>query len=217
MPYKRANTELKVGIFVVFGLLIFVVFVFYISDFNFIKKGYTIKAVFGFANGVKENSPVRFAGVDMGEVKSLTVKTDLTKDKKTIVEMVIWLKENAQVPKDSTLVVNTLGLLGEKYVEIFPGTDYANILKEGDTIRGEDPVSMHAVGKTMQDISVQIKEELAGLKAITDQIKSGQGTLGKLLYDDTIYKNFEELTEDLKKHPWKLFWKGKEEPRPAKK
>jgi hypothetical protein len=37
-----------------------------------------------------------------------------------------------------------------------------------------------------------------------------EGTIGKLLYDDTIYKELEALAVDLRKHPWKLFWKTKE-------
>jgi hypothetical protein len=43
-----------------------------------------------------------------------------------------------------------------------------------------------------------------------DKINSGQGTIGKLIYDDKIYNDLEAMVADLRKNPWKLFWKTKE-------
>jgi len=45
------------------------------------------------------------------------------------------------------------------------------------------------------------------LNSILESVKSGQGTIGKLLYDDTVYKDLEGLTSDLKANPWKLLRK----------
>ena len=44
---------------------------------------------------------------------------------------------------------------------------------------------------------------------ILEKVKNKEGSLGKLIYDDTIYKELEALTVDIRQHPWKLFIKTK--------
>ena len=49
------------------------------------------------------------------------------------------------------------------------------------------------------------------IKEINEKIKKGEGTIGQLLMNDSIYKNLEEFTADLKKHPWKLLNRPRED------
>jgi phospholipid/cholesterol/gamma-HCH transport system substrate-binding protein len=113
------------------------------------------------------------------------------------------VNKNVQIPKDSTVWVNTLGLLGEKYVEIMPGKDYASCLQPEETLLGKDPIPMHEVTALAKDIVANLDESIV-------RINKKEGTVGKLLYDDTVYNELEALVTDLRKHPWKLFWKTKE-------
>jgi len=61
---------------------------------------------------------------------------------------------------------------------------------------------MNEVGDMAHKIVSDIDESIV-------QIKEGTGTIGKLLFDDTIYKDIEAMVLDLRKHPWKLFFKSK--------
>lgn len=204
------SNEFKVGIFVLVGIIILVFLVFFISDFQIIQPRYKIKTIFTFANGVKNNSPLRVAGVDSGEVKSIRILPVEGNGKDTHVEMTIWVRKGVQIPADSKVFINTLGLLGEKYIEIVPGRDYKNVLKEGDSIRGQDPISMYDVSNIIQGMAKQLKDSIDSLQHIAESLDSGQGTIGKLLKDDSLYNNIDELILDLKAHPWKLFFKTKE-------
>ena len=65
-----------------------------------------------------------------------------------------------------------------------------------------NPIAMHEVAELAKTIAADIEESFA-------RINRQEGTVGKLLYDDTIYNELEALVVDLKKHPWKLFWKPK--------
>jgi phospholipid/cholesterol/gamma-HCH transport system substrate-binding protein len=201
MLFGKTKLELKVGVFVFFGLIILMVFVLSIGGFKTWSSGYRVKFVFNFINGVKIGAPVRFAGLDVGQVKQ--IKLIPIDGEKTRVEITGWVKKEVKIPVDSTVWVNTLGLLGEKYIEIMPGTDAKNILPAGQALSGTDPVAMHEVGELAKKIADD-------LDALIVKIKNGEGTLGKLLTDDTIYTEVESLILDLRKHPWKLFWKGKE-------
>ena len=112
----ESNLELKVGTFVIIALILLCIFVFMISDISLFKPGWNLKLIFGFADGVKIAAPVRVAGVDMGKVKEIKMFYD-TKEKKTVIEILVWLSSDAKVPVDSRAWVNQLGLLGEKLGE----------------------------------------------------------------------------------------------------
>jgi len=201
MLFGKTKLELKVGIFVFFGLVILMIFVLSIGGFKTWSSGYRVKFIFNFINGVKIGAPVRFAGLDVGQVKQIRlIPID---GERTRLEIIAWVKKEVKIPIDSTVWVNTLGLLGEKYVEIMPGINSRELLSPEEALVGKDPVAMHEVG----ELAKRIADDL---DAVIVKIKRGEGTLGKLVTDDTIYTEVEALVLDLKKHPWKLFWKGKE-------
>ena len=122
------NFELKVGIFTFIGIVILFIIIFSIGELYFFKPGYNIRVVFGFANGIAGAAPVRVAGVEAGEVKDINIFYDKL-DNKSKVEILIWLREHVKIELDATAHINTLGLLGEKYLEIMPKNES---LWEGD-------------------------------------------------------------------------------------
>ncbi|MFC1709197.1 MlaD family protein [Candidatus Omnitrophota bacterium] len=222
MANSSKGLELKVGIFVFIGLIILVIFVLMIGDFRLINPGYTFKVSFSFANGVKKSAPVRVSGVEMGEVRAIEFSYDV-ETKKPLVIIDVWVKKEANVPADSRVWVNMLGLLGEKYIEIIPGRDYEHLIGEGSLIIGEDPIAIQEltdlsreiaeqVGDTVSDVSVTLSKlntTLDSINMILTNVEQGDGTIGKLFYDDSLYNNIEEMFGDLKKHPWKLLYRPK--------
>jgi len=203
MIFGKTKMEMKVGIFVFVGLVLLFVFILSIGGFRTWTSGYKVNFTFHFVNGVKLGAPVRYAGVDVGEVKRINFITKPGEPEK--IELACWIKKEVNIPMDSTIWVNTLGLLGEKYVEIMPGKDYTKFLAAGESLVGIDPIPMHEVFRMAKGIGENIN---AGVV----RINSGEGTIGKLLYNDTIYNELEALVIDIRKHPWKLFVKTKDKP-----
>jgi phospholipid/cholesterol/gamma-HCH transport system substrate-binding protein len=208
MP-DRAKSELQLGIFVFIGLIILAILIFSIGDFKTWNSGYNVVFDFGFINGVKVGAPVRFAGMDVGEVKNMSVVVQ-PETKNTRVRVDCWLKKEIKIPVDSAVWINTLGLLGEKYIEIMPGKNYDSVLKPDTIFIGKDPIAMHEVAQIAKDLASEIN-------TVVTRLQNKEGTVGRLLYDDAVYKEIEvimktleELTLDLKSHPWKLFFKPKE-------
>jgi len=202
MIFGKTKLELKVGIFVFIGLAVLVIFVLSIGGFKTWSSGYRINLVFNFINGVKIGAPVRFAGVDVGEVKKINLQFKPVENR-TDVCLEVWIRDIVRVPIDSTVWVNTLGLLGEKYVEIIPGKDYSHTLKENQSLTGTDPVPTHELFSKAQSI-------MDNLDSGITKIVHKEGTLGKLLYDDKVYNELEALVTDVRKNPWKLLIKTKE-------
>jgi phospholipid/cholesterol/gamma-HCH transport system substrate-binding protein len=208
MAQNTRSLEFKVGIFVFVGILILSWFVFRIGDVKLSTGGYHLRVMFGFANGIKIGAPVRVAGVDKGEVKE--IKLTHSTDGKPTVFIRIWMDGDTQIPVDSRAWVNTLGLLGEKYLEIIPGQDYNKLLVADSLLVGEDPTSVQEVTDLAKDIALQVKDTLNTLNSVLTDMHEGRGTIGKLFTDDRLYTDIEEMFADLKKHPWKLLYRPKE-------
>lgn len=195
--------ELKVGVFILIGVAILFLIVFSIGDINFSKSGYTIGVEFNFANGLAVSAPVRLAGVRIGQVQSVRIgyEKDTGHPK---AEITAWVDQSAKIEKDSKVTINQLGLLGEKYLEIMPGTTGTALVKPGDKIVGHDPVSMEKITENLANLSDDVK-------SIVERLRKGEGTIGKLLVDEKIYNDLEAFVADIKAHPWKLLNKPRGE------
>jgi phospholipid/cholesterol/gamma-HCH transport system substrate-binding protein len=220
--------ELKVGLFVLLAMLALTFFVLSISDLSFFEKGRHIQVVFGFASGLREAAPVRLAGVEVGLVKKLQVFVDKADGRKTKVRVNIWIKDNIAIPADSDITINQLGILGEKYLEIIPGSS-TDLIKDDGVAIGHDPVPIEKVTEKVDSLMSKLEvtvnnvnngiltdknkksleNALEGVGILGTDLKEGRGTLGKLLTDESIYNNLDDLTSDLKGNPWKLLYRPK--------
>jgi phospholipid/cholesterol/gamma-HCH transport system substrate-binding protein len=216
MEAKPMSFEIKVGIFVFLGILIMFIIVFSIGEFYMLKPTYKFRVVFGFANGIEAGAPVRLAGINVGEIEDVGVYYDESAQR-TKVYLMAKLKKNAQVEKDAICKINTLGLLGEKYLEISPGTQATGFIQNNDVVIGSDPVPMEEVTKTMKELSDSARSVTDSAKTILERLEKGEGSIGKLLKEEDVYddlrattSNFRDFSEDIKLHPWKLLIKGKE-------
>ena len=99
-------------------------------------------------------------------------------------------------------MINTLGLLGEKYLEVFPG-ESKRFLEDGSVLAGIDPIST-------ETMTMELMELLGSFKVVAKRLEEGEGTVGRFLTDESVYENIEAFTEDIKENPWKLMNKPKD-------
>ena len=224
---RRYLLEIKIGTFFLIGLFLFFVALVSIRQATFLKNTVTVKVQFKFAEGLRPSSPVRFCGVDIGSVASVDV---VSKDGQSPIVMVaIKVDPSAKIPKGSSFFVNSLSLFGEKYLEITPPLEIKKgYLENNDVVDGLSPIPLFAMflnfDKTMSDVAAfvregDIKDSLAqtlvnmrdttdSLKMIMGDVHSGRGTVGKLFYDESLYRDINEFVADIKAHPWKLLYKS---------
>lgn len=221
--------EIKVGLFVFIAFILLAVVVFSITDFYTAQPHYALRVRFNFANGIQAGAPVRLAGVDVGEVRSVMVYRDVA-SQQTMAELDVQLSSKAQVEEDAVAYINTLGLIGEKYMEIIPGTAGARVLTSGEVMQGKNSIPSEqlmeagfqmvkrmdqlitSVNAVVSDASLRgavknLNQTLDHANAIMAQIRQGQGTVGRLLTQDDLYQDLKELMADVKAHPWKLLYR----------
>ncbi|MBU1998224.1 MAG: MlaD family protein [Candidatus Omnitrophota bacterium] len=215
MEFGKTRVEYKIGFFVFTGLIILVIFILMIGDLKHAFSKHKINFIFNFVNGVKIGAPVRYAGLDIGEIRDMKLITS-EDGKSTLVKLEGWVKQEIKIPIDSQVWVNTLGLLGEKYVEIMPGKDTKRFVGYNGKMTGNDPFAMQEFGELGRSIAIKLDNVLTEVQDLArsfdegiTRVKNKEGTVGKLLYQDEIYNDLRDMVQDLKKHPWKLFWKTK--------
>jgi phospholipid/cholesterol/gamma-HCH transport system substrate-binding protein len=221
---------IKVGIFFLGALFLLFFTLLSMRELDFLKGSYILKVKFKFAEGLRSASPVRFCGVDIGEIKRVEVKEE---ENGPVVYVYAKIQKGIHIPKNSYFFINSLSLFGEKYLEITPPSKYQGYIKENETIEGISPTPLFEVfstfHRTMQEIEQLVREgkiktslenTLANfeeislrLKGLVESIEDKKGTVGKLLYEDSLYRKLEEFIDDLKRHPLKLLYKPKERKR----
>ncbi len=223
---KKNLVYLKVGGFFLGGLLILFTALISLKEINVFKGTYLIIVTFDFAEGLANASPVRFCGVDVGEVRNVAVKEV---GDRNLVFVYAKIENGVKIPKNSYFFVNSLSLFGEKYLEIDPPEKAEGHIQPGDIVSGVSPVPLFDIfasaSKTMaeirdflregkiktsvENIVTNIEAITLDLKGLVSDVKDKQGTIGRLLYDPSLYETAEEFIADLKAHPWKLLHKPK--------
>jgi phospholipid/cholesterol/gamma-HCH transport system substrate-binding protein len=148
------NATAKIGLFTLAVLLVLGVLVLKIEDLPFSGKARaaTVEVAFKDVAGLDDKSAVRIAGVRVGRVDGIRLLPDGTAVVKLLLESDVELREGAYGQ------VRNLGLLGDKYVDLFGGEPGKPRLPEGARISGTVPVEFDELTKVAQDIAKDVKE-----------------------------------------------------------
>ena len=205
----REELEVKVGIFVLVGVIILSIIVFSIGDIKVLKRGYTIKLRFNDISGLEVGAPVNLLGVEIGEVKSIDFIYN-ERLKKMQIELLLWIKEGTKIGEDTTAKVKRLGLMGEKYVGLTPGDPEVRFLEKGNILYGQDPISIEDVTEEIYLASNEIKKAVFYINDILGDKKVRNNFRQTLRNIKEASENLNELAADIKKYPWKLLIQTRE-------
>ncbi|MBI5167756.1 MAG: MCE family protein [candidate division NC10 bacterium] len=156
----RLSAEARVGLFVFLGIMLLAALTLRVGGFGPLKKGGTrIQVIFESVEGLDEKAPVRLAGVRVGEVERIEVK-----GAKAVVTL--RLNPGVEVYRNYRVRIASLGLLGEKYVEITPvGEEKSEIIGRGELVRegspplkGEAPVGVDKFLTQLSDLAEDVKK-----------------------------------------------------------
>lgn len=137
------KAETKVGLLALFAFFLVVLFAYFMGFISPFSNAKELNLMFNFAGGIEEGSPVRVMGIKVGKVKSINFepgyKMENGEEVKLRIAISIDKKAWSSVRKDSKFYINLAGVIGEKFVEISPGSLDSPEFLSGDYVRGEDP------------------------------------------------------------------------------
>ncbi len=199
MPQRKQMTwsELRVGLFVLVGLLILAVGIFYVTGAGFLGPKYRLKTFLPEVSGLSSGAPVRLDGVEIGNVEQIRLVPRVVgkpPDRMHNIEVDVRVDRKFQndILTDSTATLVTEGLLGNRYVNIergYTGTP----LKEGQAIPGSEEKAIKEVVERSADVLANLKALSEDIQDIVGTIQEGKGTLGKLLTDETAYNRLNSI------------------------
>ena len=192
---KTASQKISLGFFVITGLLIFILAVYFIGDKQkMFGKTNHLEAVFNNVNGLQLGNNVRYSGISVGTVRGITMINDTT----IRVDMNIDKAIFPYIKKNAIAIIGSDGLVGNMIINIFPGTGDAPSVEPGDAISSQNRVRTDDLLNTLSVTNKNAANLTANLLKITDEIIKGKGTLGTLLNDSLIAKDLKETMHYLK-------------------
>ena len=146
---KQGIIETLVGLFVLIVAFSFLGFAYNISDFSKTNNGYTVTANFQNIDGIAKGADVKLAVIKIGSVDSLSLE-----DNTYYAILSLSINEGVNIPKDSSAIVTTSGLLGGKYIRINPGASDDNLADGGKIKFTQSSLNIEdLIGKLMYSIT----------------------------------------------------------------
>jgi phospholipid/cholesterol/gamma-HCH transport system substrate-binding protein len=198
-------SQLRVGLTVLFASITLAVLIFMMSGTGgWLTHKIVLKAYFDNAGGLREGAPVRLSGVDIGNVMTVRIVSG-----KPLTPVEVTMKVNTRyafsLRKDSVALLSTAGVLGETFVDIDSSLAKGPLVVDGDTLAMRSQPDIQDVVRASQGTLQNLDALVKRLDRIVAFIESGQGSIGKVIYDPGLYdrlnttvNEFKGLLDDIK-------------------
>lgn len=211
----RNTLETKLGIFFALALIVAVIILEMVGVADFFKPGYRVHADFKSVQELKKGDLVKMAGVEIGRVDDIGLENEKVRVTMKIKNRVN--KRDVELKTDSKAMIKFTGLLGQNFVAIDFGSPNAPQATEGTVLSTVEQPDLSAIMSKLDNVagdiqgltksftpdnlapifgpitdfmknnSTNLSAILNNTREITEQVQSGRGSVGKLLYDDSLY------------------------------
>jgi len=201
MPRRRlAWAELRVGILVVASFTILAIAIVLISGrAGIFTTKYTLKTYFPSASGLKKGSLVWLAGIEVGNIHDVNISP--SPDRNRAVEVIMRIDKSYQnsIREDSVASLGSIGLLGDKYIDISRGTESSKVIPPNGEVRGKAEADIKIITQNANDLVANLGDLVDKINQITTKIDVGQGTLGKFINDPSIFTKINTTVDEAQK------------------
>ena len=190
----KKMSAIRLGAFIFLGIVLLVVAIFLVGQKNALfSSTFNVKAYFKDVQGLRSGATVRLSGIDVGNVKSVLIVNDTTGR----VEVSMNLQTDIQrfIRTDTKATIETEGLVGNKVVVLKIGSSAAEPVSDGGYIQSEEPLGFSAIIAQTEGVIQYTKVMTKDLSEIVGKVNRGEGSIGKLLNDETLYNNASNLTK----------------------
>jgi phospholipid/cholesterol/gamma-HCH transport system substrate-binding protein len=196
MNAQTSKFKIRLGLFIVGGLALFVAAVFVIGkQKNLFDPVYKLTTSFHDVAGLQVGCNIRFSGINVGTVDNITIINDST----VSVDMLIKQSVRRFIKADCEAGIGSSGIIGDRVLIITQGGSNAPLPKDGDHIASKEPVETDAIMASLKVTADNAAVIASQLGEIFTKINRGNGTLGRLLGDSTMAENINQTIVSLRK------------------
>jgi phospholipid/cholesterol/gamma-HCH transport system substrate-binding protein len=187
-------SKLKVGSVITLALIVLIMAVFFAGNIgDLFARKVELKATFRDVGGLRKGAPVWLFGTEIGAVEGIHLNPTYG----IVVNMSINRSALPYIKKNSNASVLTMGLLGDKYVEISAGSPSAELIKPQEMIQGVAQIELQDVVKTGAVTIQTMTEFIKKLEGLVSKIEAGEGTFAKFFTDPSVYNNLNKTAHSL--------------------
>ena len=192
---KTTAEKIRLGIFVIAGTILLVLGAYLIGNRqNLFGNTFSISAVFKNVNGLQSGNNVRYSGIVVGTVNAIEMINDTTIE----VQMIVQDKMQPHIRKNAIATIGSDGLVGSMIVNIVPARTPGAPIVSGDQIASYSRIGTEDMLSTLNVTNENAALLTADLLQVTESLKNGKGTLGRLLNDTVMSKNLLQTSKNLK-------------------
>jgi ABC-type transporter Mla subunit MlaD len=189
-PFVRRHRPFFVGLFVLIPALAVPAFlIFTVVRSDILQKWHTLHIVCDNSQGLKKGNQVSMSGTAIGHVKEV----DLVREQQVIVSFDINSRYRRLVKKDTRARLKQRGFVGDWEIELSGGTPVSSEAEAGDTLRFEKAASVEGLIEIAVGIIDTATALLNDVAAIVKGIKGGEGTVGQLFNNDTLFRHISRI------------------------
>ena len=216
----KDSIESRLGLFFALAVVLVLIILEYLGSFGFLERGYHLQALFKNVQDLKVGDNVKMAGVHVGRVESIVLTN-------SSVDVTMYLNRDADVKTDSKASISFTGLMAQNYVSIGFGTPGAPKLEDGAIMETTEQPDLGQLFTKLDQVATgvenltrsfsgekidtllgpltdfikdnrsNITSTISNVKTVSDRIVQGQGTVGKLINEDTLYVSVQGAVSNL--------------------
>jgi phospholipid/cholesterol/gamma-HCH transport system substrate-binding protein len=199
MAFAKEDRNISLSVFLMFFLGVLLIgFIFYIvaSNQKYFDKKYSIYMYLPNAQGLNSGAFVALSGLKIGVVGNMKISLDEER-RGIIAELKIDQKYEDHITASSVAMIKTMGILGDKYVDVTIGSLEDVPLQPGDYIHSNPGVDPYDFIDDAAEMVTELKRVLYNVDSLTSHAKDGQGVIGKLFVDPVSGRRFNSLLGNL--------------------
>lgn len=189
------NRSARLGVLIASASLLFVLALFFLGNRTFLfSNTFEVKSEFNQVAGLQVGAPVQFQGINVGRVQAVSLPE--APGEQIVVSMSISNRASHLIRENTIANIKSDGLVGEQIIVLVNPQEIAEPAEPGDFIPGQDPFDLFEITDRAL-ASVQTFEKAAvTFEDILQDIQRGEGTLGKIVYDSTLYVEIVETMDE---------------------
>lgn len=192
---KTTSQKIRLGLFVIIGLLVFILAVYFIGDKQkMFGKTNHLEAIFDNVNGLQIGNNVRYSGINVGTVRAIEMINDSTIKVDMLIDKAIFF----HIRKNAIATIGSDGLVGNMIINIIPGKGMEASVKPGDAIQSKSRIRTDDMLNTLGMTNKNAALLTADLLKITKDVTQGKGTVGLLIRDSILANDLKETMHYLK-------------------
>ncbi len=196
MESYTQNFKIKLGLFIIGGLMLFIIAIFIIGKqknlFNPVNR---LTTTFSNVSGLQVGNNVRFSGITVGTVDGIVIINDTTVKVDLVIKRDVW----QFIKTDCKVTLGSEGIIGDKLIIITQGSPDAALLKEGGTLLSVEPIETSAIIAKLDASAMNVEIISHQLSEITYEINKGRGTISRLIQDTVLADNLKQTIANLNK------------------